>query len=143
MVLIVASTGLLAGRIQAEPEAGTTLTVHLSGFRNANGKAAVSLFAKADGFPESAQKSLRRTWTDIDKGHASVTFSNLKPGRYAVAALHDENGNQKMDKNFLGMPTEGYGVSNNVHSTFSAPSFKDAAFQLAVAGGTIQIKIGY
>jgi len=49
----------------------------------------------------------------------------LKPGAYAIAAYHDENDNQKLDKAFTGIPTENYGFSNNARGMFGPPSLKE------------------
>jgi len=56
-------------------------------------------------------------------------------GTWAVLAYHDENGNKKLDTNFVGMPTEGYGFSNGAKARFGPPSFKDAA--IAVGEGNV------
>jgi uncharacterized protein (DUF2141 family) len=63
---------------------------------------------------------------------------NLKPGTYAIAVFHDRNKNGKLDKNIFGAPTESYGFSNNARSTFSAPSFSAASFELK---NYLQLKI--
>jgi uncharacterized protein (DUF2141 family) len=71
-------------------------------------------------------------------------FNDIPPGVYAVAVFHDENANGKLDKNFLGIPREGYGASNNVRPKMSAPAFKDAAFTVkAGATTTLSIDMGY
>lgn len=53
----------------------------------------------------------------------------LKPGKYAVAVYHDENGNRKLDRNFTGIPREEYGFSNDARGVMSAPDFKDQLFE--------------
>jgi uncharacterized protein (DUF2141 family) len=69
-------------------------------------------------------------------------FEGLKPGTYAVSVLHDENANGRLETNFLGIPREGAGISNNASPEFSAPRFNDAAFQLKA--DTVQdIRMGY
>jgi uncharacterized protein (DUF2141 family) len=45
---------------------------------------------------------------------SAVVLTNLDPGQYAIILFHDENGNGKLDRNALGVPTEPYGFSNNV-----------------------------
>lgn len=54
----------------------------------------------------------------------------LKAGSYAIAAYHDANNNQKLDKSFMGVPTENYGFSNNARGTFGPPSLSDQLFAL-------------
>ena len=60
----------------------------------------------------------------------AVTFEDLPYGTYAITILHDENGNLKVDANFLGIPKEGYGFSNNARNLFRAPKFEEAKFEL-------------
>ena len=56
----------------------------------------------------------------------------------------DENGNKKLDKNFVGMPLEGYGVSNNIRHMMSAPEFKESSFQVnGEVDKNIKIRMGY
>jgi uncharacterized protein (DUF2141 family) len=119
------------------------LEIAISGFRNDVGNAGVSIFASAKGFPDNPALALKRQMVAIKGRHASVLVPDLPPGQYAVSVLHDENGNQKMDKNFLGIPKEGWGVSNNVRPSMSAPKFADAAFQLPADGLKLHIQIGY
>jgi uncharacterized protein (DUF2141 family) len=52
----------------------------------------------------------------------------LPPGRYALSVLQDMNGNRKLDTNFIGIPTEASGSSNDAPAKWSAPKFKDAVF---------------
>ena len=61
-------------------------------------------------------------------GPITVTFDNLPPGTYAVGAYHDENANDHLDTNLVGLPTEGYALSNGVRAVFSKPNFYQAAF---------------
>ena len=68
---------------------------------------------------------------------------DVRPGIYAVAVLHDENENDEMDFNFLGMPLEGYGFSNDAAAMFGPPSFEAAAFKLSPRASYIPIKIRY
>jgi uncharacterized protein (DUF2141 family) len=62
---------------------------------------------------------------------------------YASAVLHDENQNSKMDFNFLGMPLEGYGFSNDAGALFGPPSFAAASFRLLPRASQITVKIRY
>jgi uncharacterized protein (DUF2141 family) len=61
----------------------------------------------------------------------SVTYVyELPPGTYAIGIFHDVNLNNKMDNNFLGIPVEQFGFSNNARALFGPPDFEDAAFVL-------------
>jgi uncharacterized protein (DUF2141 family) len=76
-------------------------------------------------------------------GTQSVVFTNLSPGAYGVIVFHDENDNGKLDQNPWGVPTEGYGFSNNAEGFLAAPSFKDTAVMLDSPDRAISITLKY
>jgi uncharacterized protein (DUF2141 family) len=105
------------------------ITVEVNALRSAKGVVRCSLFASADGFPKDTARALALTVApSIANGRALCIFDNVKPGTYAVGFIHDENNNGKLDTNFLGMPTEGYGASNDARGTMGPPKFDAAAF---------------
>jgi uncharacterized protein (DUF2141 family) len=118
------------------------LMVRVAGLKNDRGRVAVALFASAPGFPKQ-EHAARGELARIDKGQATVRFRDLLPGTYAVAVLHDENENSKMDFNFLGMPLEGYGFSNDAAVLLGPPSFESAAFRLLQRPSEITIRARY
>jgi uncharacterized protein (DUF2141 family) len=63
----------------------------------------------------------------------------LAPGEWAVALTQDTNNNDKLDKNFLGIPTEPFAFSNNVRPHLSAPSFKECEFTVDGPGKVVAI----
>jgi uncharacterized protein (DUF2141 family) len=71
-----------------------------------------------------------------------VLFPGLPPGKYAVSAYADANGNGRLDRNFLGMPSEQYGFSNNARGRFGPPAFAEAAVELGdgTVAQTIQLQ---
>jgi uncharacterized protein (DUF2141 family) len=73
----------------------------------------------------------------------TVTFDNLRPGTYAVGAYHDENGNDHLDTNFLGLPVEGYALSNGVRVVLSKPTFQQAAFTVGTGDKPVALHIRY
>jgi uncharacterized protein (DUF2141 family) len=74
---------------------------------------------------------------------SAVVFTNIEPGRYAIILFHDENGNRKLDKNALGVPTEPYGFSNNVQGFLGPPAFNDAVMQLDNGDKAVRIDLIY
>ena len=105
------------------------LVVHIDGFRNAKGDAGVTVFTSSDGWPEHNDKALQHGAYPIRDGKATAELQ-LPPGRYGVAAIHDENSNHKLDRNMFGIPKEGFGFVNNPKVTLSAPSFDKAAIEV-------------
>ncbi|MEO1483850.1 MAG: DUF2141 domain-containing protein [Myxococcota bacterium] len=102
-----------------------------------------SLFASADGFPGDGKKAVATQKVKPADGKATCTFKGYKPGTYAAAAYHDENGNGELDSNWIGIPTEGVGASNNATGTMGPPKFKDARFTVPATGFSQRIKLDY
>ena len=121
-----------------------TVRLEISGLRNDKGEVGCLLFSTADGYPDDHAKAHRETRVPIAAERASCVFADLRPGTYAAIVMHDENRSGKLDKNFLGMPTEGYMASNSVRPKLSAPGFKEASFVVKPAAVTAQsLTIGY
>jgi uncharacterized protein (DUF2141 family) len=121
-----------------------SVRVQIHGIRNTNGDIACAIFNAAEGYPEESTKAYKFTRMASPGNSAICQFHDIPPGTYAVAVFHDENANGKLDKNFLGIPREGYGASNNVRPKMSAPAFKDTAFSVKAGGTTtLNIDMGY
>ena len=110
------------------------LTITLENLRSDQGQVMICVFSAEssaiDAFPDCVKgRPVRKGNAAIRGGKAVVSYSGLKDGVYAVAAIHDENGNGELDTNFLGIPTEGVGVSNNPR-LFGKPHFPDARFEI-------------
>ncbi|GIV39066.1 MAG: hypothetical protein KatS3mg033_0866 [Thermonema sp.] len=137
---------LMMGNAQESPAQNRgNLHIEITNLRNHRGHVLVSLFAEEGkkGFPDEPAQAYRKAKVPIENLKAVVHFENLPHGTYAVAVLHDENDNGKMDKNFLGIPTEGFAFSNNVRPVFGPPSFHKAAFELNRRSKTLLIKMLY
>jgi uncharacterized protein (DUF2141 family) len=119
-----------------------SITVDVVQLRNLQGRVAIGLFDTAEAFPNS-KKSRRSALVRASQSPVRVTFSGLEPGAYAVAVLHDENQNDEMDFNILGMPVEGYGFSRDAPVLFGPPSFAAAAIQLESKSLRTVIKLRY
>ena len=139
LALALLVLGVTAGTVRAE-----TLIVEMRGFRSDNGKALVALFAAKDGFPDNPKKAVRRVEVEIKNRAAVAVLADVAPGTYAVAVLHDEDGNKAMKRGLFGIPREGYGASQDARGNFGPPPFGEARF--AVRPGrkvTTRIKMAY
>src|SRR5262249_41067138 len=87
------------------------------------------LYAGPDGFPKKLTHKLQQ-FVPIRGPSATCRFTGIAPGTYAVAVVHDENNNGQVDTNFLGVPTEGYGVSNNRTYALSLPKWDESKIQV-------------
>lgn len=111
----------------------SSIKVEIRGFRSDKGKALIAVFATSKGFPNRPAHALRRIEVPIVKRTARAVFPDLPPGTYAVAVLHDEDGDRAMRTGLFGIPKEGYGVSRDARGTFGPPDFDDARFALRAA----------
>lgn len=85
------------------------------------------------------KKTFKSDVLKIENNTATVVVKNLPEGEYAVSYVHDENDNKKMDTNFIGIPSEDYGCSNNATGFMGPPKYEDAKFLLK-ENKTITIK---
>ena len=88
----------------------------------------IALFTASDDFPDSSTRT-EGLILKIEQQSATGTFKDLPENDYAIAVFHDENGNNKLDKNFFGVPKEPYGFSGNSKSLMP-PSFDEASTAL-------------
>jgi uncharacterized protein (DUF2141 family) len=119
------------------------LRVNIVNLRNNNGSVKISLYNSPGGFPDDASKAYRIASAKISNNTAVVKFENLPYGVYAIAILHDENNNNKMDFQFKIKPKEGYGASNDAKARFGPPDFEDAKFMLSEPEKKININTSY
>jgi uncharacterized protein (DUF2141 family) len=77
------------------------------------------------------------------KGVVEARVSGFPPGTYAVQVFHDENDNRQIDRNLLGLPTEGMGFSNDAPFRFGPPTFKDAAIEIGPSGARAELRLRY
>jgi len=103
--------------------------VKILNIRNSTGTVACALFESQDGFPTEFMRTATKIMVmRIRDTQARCDFEDIPPGTYALAVVHDENMNGKLDDNWLGIPTEGYGFSNGAKALLGAPSFSAARF---------------
>ena len=117
----------------AQESKGQDIIVNISNFKSNTGKVHVALFNSESTFLDEGFKGVV---ADIKDNTCTVTFKNIPKGTYAISLFHDENSNGKMDSNFLGIPKEDYGCSNNAKGFMGPPKWEDAKFE--VKQSTIQ-----
>lgn len=116
------------------------LVVRITGIAEPLGQIGCSLFSSPAGFPMDSSTA-RQQWLPADPKGVTCRFDKVSEGTYVVSIGHDLNGNRKVDTNFVGMPTEQWGVSNNVRPTLRAPRFEEAAFKVAADATEIVLDI--
>ena len=97
--------------------------------KSSTGTVTCALFESPAGFPtEYLSSATNIVVTKVRQANAHCDFEDIPPGTYAIAVIHDENRNGKLDTNLVGISTEGYGFSNDVKGLAGAPSFSAASF---------------
>jgi uncharacterized protein (DUF2141 family) len=121
-----------------EPERGS-LSVVVVGLENDKGQVVIALLDSAEAYDEE-KLAFREAMPKIEGGKVSVTFDDIPYGTYALKVIHDENGNGKLDTNFMGIPKEHFGFSNNAMGSFGPPDFEQAKFAFEAPHMTMEIK---
>ncbi|WP_024888710.1 MULTISPECIES: DUF2141 domain-containing protein [Luteimonas] len=129
---------VLAAAAALAPAAAAEVAVNLHGARTAEGRLQVALVDAAGYAGDAAPVAAREL---APTGEVTqLAFEDVAPGRYAVMAIHDENGNGRLDANLAGVPVEGYGFSRNPR-VMRRPTFDEAAFELGEDGVVLDIAI--
>ncbi len=128
-LLTAALLGAPAAQLSAEPS-GTQVVIEVANLRNADGVVRACMTRDSQRFPR-CQNAAQGYRTVVPAGQAAtLRFTNVQPGTYAIALLHDENDNGKADRVLGMMPREGFGFSNDAPVSMGPPSFGDAAIQV-------------
>ncbi len=127
LVKIVVLFLLSQSMVMAQEQHAQSITVKINNLDNDKGLVYVSLFDSEETF---LNKGIRSVKTEIKNNSCFVVFENIPEGTYAISLYHDENNNQKLDSNFLGIPKEDYGCSNNAKGFMGPPKWEDAKFEV-------------
>ncbi len=122
-------------------ESRSTIIVQLNGIKEQSGQVLLSLFNKEEGFPTQPEKAFRWSRAKVTATSLIISLDGLPPGKYAIAVVQDENMNEVMDRDWMGFPSEPYGISNNAGGTFSPPTFDEAKFNVAGKRDTVRIEM--
>ena len=120
----------------------SSLSITVTNCKSNQGKVYLALYHSEKTFMKEAE-ALSKKILPITNGKATIKFENLAMGEYAFVFFHDENGNGKLDTNFLGIPTEGYGFSNNAKGTFGPPSYQKSKVVLKSNSHYTSVQLNY
>lgn len=133
--------GLLAGDVASAGTSRGSIRVSVSGFEHDRGHVIAKLFRRGDDVPKG--RGYKRLVQRIEKRRASLAFSDIPHGTYALFLFHDENDNGTVDHNLLRMPTEPLGFSGGFKaSLFSGvPDFDDLKFEFTAKSRPLAIVV--
>ena len=118
------------------------LRLRIEEVRSGAGEIEIAVFNSAQNWPDG-DRAEHQSKVKASPGTVETVIHGLAPGTYAIGGFHDENGNGAFDKNFLGMPTEGFFVSRVDGLILATPSFDEVAFALPPEGTTLTLRMRY
>ena len=127
--------------LSGEPDTAS-VTVVITGLRNTHGIVQACLTAAPGHFPDCDRDPASHRLSVPASANTVLEFTDVPPGTYAVAVLHDENGNGRVDRTLI-IPREGFGFSRDAPVRFGPPSFADAAFPMGHAALRQTIRMRY
>ncbi|HSR01121.1 MAG TPA: DUF2141 domain-containing protein [Sphingomicrobium sp.] len=127
--------------VAAAAASTSSLEVDLDGMRNARGVIQACLMRDRKSFPDcrSDPAAVKQT---MPASGTRLLFTDLPPGRYALALFHDENVNGKLDT-LLGIPREGFGFSRNPVVRFGAPRYDQVSIELVPGFTRLRVRLQY
>jgi NAD-dependent aldehyde dehydrogenases len=142
LLLPLLVSAILPLTIAAQPKTKTHLTIDVHLTQQTHGELAYLVFASPSGFPGDRNKAIRHGFLPIPSNARQLRIdTDLAPGIYAVTVYEDLNSNYKLDHNFIGIPLEPVGVSNNSPGRFGPPHFSECSFHLGDTAQTITINL--
>jgi len=128
MITIAILSLLALGSRAQEKDGGIKISVKINGLSNNEGKLMIALYNSESSF---LNKHYMACSGIITNKESNVVFNNIKPGTYAISCYHDQNSNQQLDFNSMGIPKEPIAASNDAKGFFGPPKFKDAKFEIS------------
>jgi uncharacterized protein (DUF2141 family) len=124
-------------------EEARSITFVVRNLRNDQGRVMGALFDRPERWVREGEE-VATCRAEIRARRARCVMQ-VRPGRYAFAFAHDEDADGQFDRDFLGLPSEGYGFSNDVRPSLSLPSWHSAAFEVpqTPSGGAIVVTARY
>ena len=117
------------------------LQVEFSNILEAKGDLYVAVYNSSNAFLKEDQVFRKIIVPITQTGALKVSIDDLPPGQYALSCFHDVNGNGKLNTNWMGIPNEPYGFSNNARPKFRAPNWGEASFDFKEMGGSMNIRL--
>lgn len=141
LTAVLASSIMLIPTSLAAQSSEVELTVRIENLRSARGVVQACLTREAAHFPD-CKNDPRAVRASVEAGTATLRFERVPPGDYALAVIHDENANGRLDT-FAGIPREGFGFSRNPRIRFGPPRFEEARFTIGSGQSSQSVRIRY
>jgi uncharacterized protein (DUF2141 family) len=142
----VLAGGAVAGErpnSEATPASAGPIVVRVEGIRPPRGLLQLSLFATGEGYPEDFRKAARTLSVAATDSTVTVRFDSVPAGPWALAILHDLDGDGRLDRSALGVPREGIGASHDAVRRLGPPRFRDARFLFQGDSLALRVRLRY
>lgn len=136
-------TGLIGAGFAAAPASAGEVVITVTDLRSTKGVVRACMTTREDVFPKCIKDPESHRVVVPAGEKVEIRFTGVKPGRYAIALLHDENNNGKADRAMGMMPKEGYGFSRDAPVRMAPPKFRDAVFEQGEAAQRLTVKMRY
>ncbi len=137
-LLMIFASSILSFQTNAQ----NAVTVNVTNIQSDKGTIYIAFFDSSKDFPNhNHDEQLHLKKIKPVKGSIEFTFNDIKNGTYAIAVYHDINNNNKLNKNFFGIPKEPFAFSKNISHSFSAPTFDECKFKLENKNLNLTIKL--
>ena len=146
---VMLSTGTelgLTGRAEATPtceSSGIPIWLTIEKIRSSSGTIKVELYSGNAGKAAKKGNKIGRTRVKAQQGETRLCLNAPSRGSYSIALYHDENDNKKLDRNFIGIPKEGFGFSNNPPLRLGMPENNEMRFEVEQTATNLRISVVY
>lgn len=140
MIIVLSRVTLHSQTASDEVKRAGDLTVAVSGLESNKGQLRIALFNSEDTYSDK-KEPFNRGLVILNDKKAIWVFENIPFGEYAIICYHDENENNQMDKNIVGIPKEKYGFSNNAKGSFGMPDYENEKIFLSTKTKYIEIRV--
>ncbi|MFC2131335.1 DUF2141 domain-containing protein [Bacteroidota bacterium] len=141
ILLLLLTTACVIAQSSSDDKKLGTVIINISGFESSQGDIRIFLYNIPGAFPSKPEKALMKKIIKLKNKKIEVILDDVPYGVYAISAHHDENKNGIIDTNFLGIPNEALGSSNNPKGLMGPPEFDDAKFKLDKSQIQLKIKV--
>ena len=107
-----------------------TLNLSIENIQQVKGSIEIGVYNTSEDFLKEG-KAIKTYSIPVTGNSVSQEIKDLPKGDYAISLYHDQNSDGKINRNFIGIPKEPYGFSNNFKPKFSKPSFEDCEFSIS------------
>lgn len=119
-------------------QSNANLIVNVNQIKSSKGAINVTIYNSEEDFLKRAFMQKKK---DAKPNALVFEFEDVPKGKYTVSVIHDENENGELDKNFMGIPSEPYGISKEGKSNFGPPSYKKSLFTIDNSDVTLSISL--